>query len=180
MELKRLNLGCGKDVRAGWVNLDKTALPGVDVAHDLEKIPLPFDNDAFDTILCQNILEHIDYIPVLRDLHRILKKGGSLIIRVPHFTSRRNYDDPTHKKMFSIRTFEYFVKDSRAGRDYYFDFHFEKILKSRILFEKGFYGYNYLIEYGINAFRPLKETVFEATFLSRLFPAEQIAVTLIK
>lgn len=180
MSLKKLNVGCGKDIRKGWVNLDSVELPGVDIVHDIEKIPLPFNNNEFDIIHCQDIFEHVEYIPVFRELHRILKKGGSILIRVPHFTSRRNYDDPTHKKMFSIRTFEYFVKNSYVKRDYYFDFHFDRIISAKIFFEKRYYLYNYLVELIINANYKLRDIIYEATFLSRLFPADYMVVKLIK
>ncbi len=180
MQLKKLNVGCGTEIRGGWINLDSVKLPGVDIVHDIETFPLPFDEETFDIILCRDVLEHVEYVPVLRELHRILKKGGAINIRVPHFTSRRNYDDPTHKKMFSIRTFEYFIKNSRVSRDYYFDFHFNKIAFTKITFEKKFYFYNYLIEIIINAGNKTKETLYEATFLSRLFPAESILVKLVK
>ncbi len=177
---KKLNIGCGRDIKKGWVNMDSAGLPGVDIIYNIEKIPLPFKNDEFDTILCQDIFEHIEYIPVLREIHRILRKGGKLIIRVPHFTSRRNFDDPTHKKMFSIKTFEYFVKNSRANRDYYFDFHFERIAERKLSFDKGKYLYNYIVEKIINSNRVLKDSIYEATFLSRIFPASNIIITLIK
>ncbi len=180
MSQKKLNVGCGRDIKPGWTNLDSVDLPGVNVVCDVEKLPLPFEDNEFDVIQCQDIFEHIEYIPVFRDLHRVLKKGGLMIIRVPHFTSRRNFNDPTHKKMFSIRTFEYFIKNSRAGRDYYFNFHFEKLIYSRIIFEKNYYFYNYFIEMVVNGSRKLKETVFEATFLSRLFPADYIVFKLVK
>lgn len=180
MGTKKLNLGCGHDIREGWVNVDVVQLPRVDVVHDIEQIPLPFEDSEFDVVLCQDIFEHIDYIPVLREVHRIVKTGGRVVIRVPHFTSRRNYDDPTHKKMFSIRTFEFFIRDSRARRGYYFDFHFSRIASSKIVFEKKLYLYNYGVEWLVNASRKLKETVYEATFLSRLFPADSIIITLIK
>ena len=110
--MKKLNLGSGKDIKDGWVNLDSAKLPGVDIVHDIEKLPLPFGDNEFNEILCQDILEHIEYIPVLKDIHRILKKGGKLTIRVPHFTSKSNFIDPTHKKRFSIYTFEMFCKNS--------------------------------------------------------------------
>ena len=132
MSSKKLNVGCGRDIKKGWINLDSCDLPGVDIVYDIEKIPLPFDNEEFDTILCRDIFEHVDFIPVLREIHRILRKGGDLIIRVPHFTSRRNFIDPTHKRTFSVRTFEHFVKDSFTGREYYFDFHFDKIAYTKI------------------------------------------------
>ena len=177
---QKLNVGCGRDIKKGWINLDRCDLPGVDIVHDIENIPLPFDNDEFDSILCWDIFEHVDFIPVLREIHRILKKGGDLVIRVPHFTSRRNYIDPTHKRTFSVKTFEHFVKDSFTGREYYFDFHFDKIAYTKINFEKGFYLYNYLVEPLVNANKQVKGIIYEATFLSRLFPAESITIILIK
>jgi predicted SAM-dependent methyltransferase len=67
--LKKLNLGSGADIRTGWVNLDIGNIPGVDIIHDIEKLPLPFDDDRFEEILCNDILEHINYIPVLKDVH---------------------------------------------------------------------------------------------------------------
>jgi len=108
----KLNLGCGRDIRKGWINLDIKKRQGVDVVHDLNELPLPFDDNSFDFILCNDILEHIEYIPLMDELHRILKKGGFLKIRVPHFTSSLNYGDPTHLNQFSSRTFSYFVRES--------------------------------------------------------------------
>ena len=31
-ELLRLNVGCGRDIQAGWVNIDHADLPGVDIS----------------------------------------------------------------------------------------------------------------------------------------------------
>lgn len=106
---RRLNLGCGTDIREGWVNLDRARLPGVDVVHDLSTLPLPFADGEFAEICAKDVLEHLDYIPLLRELHRVLRVGGVLDIQVPHFTSAGNFIDPTHKRLFSIRTFEFFV-----------------------------------------------------------------------
>ncbi|MDD5331695.1 MAG: methyltransferase domain-containing protein [Candidatus Nanoarchaeia archaeon] len=177
--VQKLNLGCGSDIRKGWINLDSINLQGVDVVHDIEKLPLPFKNEEFDEILCLDILEHVEYVSVLEDLHRILKKGGKIKIQVPHFTSRNNYIDPTHKKRFSIKTFEFFVEDSKHGRDYYFHFHFNKIINQKITFEKGILFFNHLIEPLINSSNKM-QILYEKTFLSRIFPAMDIEVELIK
>lgn len=67
-----------------------------------------------------------------------MKKGAILEIRVPHFTSRYNFNDPTHKKMFSSKTLDFFVSGASYGRDYYFDFHFSENTETQIQFEKGF------------------------------------------
>ncbi len=58
--LKKLNLGCGLNHREGYVNLDAVKLPGVDVVHDLNKMPYPFKTNQFDEIICQHLLEHLD------------------------------------------------------------------------------------------------------------------------
>jgi len=177
---KTLNLGCGKDIRKECINMDIINLPGVDVVHDIEKLPLPFEAEEFDEIICMDILEHIEYTKTMKELHRILKKGGTLKIRVPHFTSRRNFNDPTHKKMFSIKTFQFFTGEETNERAYYFDYHFEAVTYSRIIFDKKPLLYNYIVEMVVNSSRRLKETIFESTFLSRLFPADLIRIDLKK
>jgi SAM-dependent methyltransferase len=176
-EIKKLNLGCGNDIREGWINLDNIKLPGVDIVCDIEKEALPFADGTLDEIYAEGILEHVDLVPVLKELHRVLKPGGSLEIKVPHFTSRYNFIDPTHKRMFSFQTFEFFL--SGARRDYYFDFHFSQIPQAKIFFETKQLPYNYLVEPLINISRRTKQ-IYEATFLSRLFPAADIIFKLIK
>ncbi len=182
---RKLNLGCGKDIKEGWINLDIGDVPGVDVSHDIEKLPLPFPDNSFDEILCNDIMEHIWYIPVLKDIHRILAPGGQVNIRVPHFTSKNNAIDPTHIRTFSVETFSFFAADTkmheRAGH-YYFDFSFSTMSRkpyidfersSRILF------YNRFVEKWVNKSKRRQE-IYEATGLSRLFPAQNIYVTLQK
>lgn len=176
--MKKLNLGCGKDIKSDCINLDCASLPGVDKIHNIENLPLPFKKNDFDVIYCFNILEHIDYIPVMRDIHRILKDNGILHIRVPHFTSRANYMDPTHKKRFSFETFYFFTKNFRYGREYYFDFIFERVVLSKIYFNKRL-PYNLFAEPLVNISDRTK-TIYEATFLSRLFPAVDLEVILQK
>jgi len=175
----RLNLGCGTDIRKGWVNLDCARLPGVDVVHDLASLPLPFADGSFNEICAKDVLEHLDYIPLLRELHRILRAGGILDVQVPHFTSAGNFIDPTHRRLFSIRTFEFFVAGGEFGRDYYFDFRFTRLGERRLTFLGGPLLWNKLVSPLVNSHGKLQK-YYELTFLSRLFPAENIVVRLIK
>lgn len=177
--MNRLNLGCGRDIKNGWVNLDKAGLPGVDVVHDLDVLPLPFEDDHFDQVLARDVLEHVNYIPLLKEIHRILKVGAELIIQVPHFSSADNYIDPTHKNQFSIRTFEFFVSSSISKREYYFDFQFNKIGKSHVGFFKWPLIYNYIIEPIVNSSNKMKK-YYELTCFCSLFPAQNIIISLIK
>ena len=186
-DIKKLNIGCGVDIKSGWINMDSATLPGVNIVHDVTQLPLPFANEEIDEILAQDVLEHIDYIPVLKDLHRILKKEGILTIRVPHFTSKNNFVDPTHKKMFSISTWDFFVaskatsKHIEKERAYYFDFAFTKKLSCHITFEKSsrIFFYNRPIEWFFNLSSKM-QSFYESTGFSRIFPAENIIIKLIK
>jgi SAM-dependent methyltransferase len=178
---KRLNLGCGTDIRPGFVNLDVAPLPGVDVVHDLDELPLPFEAGAFAEIVCKDLLEHVDLIAVLRECHRILVPGGSLHMQSPHFTASAFFADPTHRTAFSISTLHFFSKSGRhADRSYYFDFHFSRIASERIVFAQHYLQpWNHLVEPLVNA-HPKLQTYYEETFLARLFPALNVQVTLVK
>jgi SAM-dependent methyltransferase len=171
--MKKLNLGSGTDIRKGWINLDRSALPGVHVVHDIEELPLPFPSDSFDYVLCQDVLEHVDYIPLLRDLWRILRAGGTLHIRVPHFTCAHAYGDPTHKRLFGSETFYFFVAGN--NRSYYFDFSFSRIEAVRIYFGSRAY---LPIEWFVNLSRRMQ--IFYEFSPLRIFPASNVEVDLIK
>lgn len=186
MQARKLNLGSGSDIKQGWINLNIVQLPGVDAVHNIEDLPLPFADNSFDEILAQDILEHVDYIPVLKDLHRILAPGGRLRIRVPHYTSRNNYTDPTHKKRFSVSTFDYFAKGTyiweHRRNEFYVDFVFERIENLRLNFDKKssrLLVYNYFFEWLFNL-TPRQRVFYELTGLSWLFPASDITVELVK
>ena len=177
MTSKKLNLGCGKDIRSDYINLDCVALPGVDIVGDISQVPLPFEDNTFDEILCQSILEHVDYIAVLQEIYRILKPGGSVKIIVPHFTSKYAYTDPTHCHFFSIQTLLFFVADH--PNDYYFSFHFSKAGKTHIAFNRKIaYFYNYLLEPIVN--QNIRTQDFYEGSIFRIFPATDIEVVLIK
>ncbi len=178
---RRLLLGCGHDVREGWVNLDLAALPGVDVVHDLDVYPWPLEAEAFDEIECLDILEHLRELPdAMRELHRVCAPGGRVRIRGPHFTSYNWPTDPTHRRAFAINTFEFFAGDSLHDREYYFDFAFSRVEERVIRFQQvAWQPWNRVVEWLVNRHRKV-QAAFEATFLSRLFPALNVDVTLVK
>jgi SAM-dependent methyltransferase len=181
IDADKLNLGCGLDIRDGWVNLDSAELAGVDVVHDLAVLPLPLEDNRFVEVLCRDVLEHVDFAAVLGDLHRILRPGGRVVIRSPHFTSKAVYIDPTHRSAFSIDTFAFFVRDADfAARSYYYDFSFASMESPRITFHR-YRGqpWNYLVEPLVNSSTGVQR-YYEDTFLSRLCPAANVEVVLVK
>ena len=175
----KLNLGCGRDIRKGWINLDQFEGKGIDVVHNLNLIPLPFEDNKFDLVLCQDILEHIEFIPLINDIYRILKLKGLLVIRVPHFTSKLNYDDPTHINRFSLKTFDYFIKNDYFN--YEREVRFYSRIKKKIIFDKSslimkvFHGF---IEKLIN--KSEKRQIFYETSFLKIIPAMNLEITLKK
>jgi len=111
-EPMKLNLGCGTDIRSGYVNCDTLALDGVDKVFDLNHLPYPFDDNSADEVCMKHVLEHLntDLPKIMEELHRILKPGGRLLIKVPYYNSRGAWVDPTHRRCFAFDTFMYFVK----------------------------------------------------------------------
>lgn len=63
---------------------------------------LPFKNESFDVIVSTDVLYHrgvTDDDRALSEFHRILRKGGLLILNVPaHDHLRRNHDDRVHTR----------------------------------------------------------------------------------
>jgi len=174
--MKILNLGAGKlDIRNDCVNLDMVNYPHIDVVWDLNKLPLPFKDNEFDEILAYSILEHVNYVPLMEELRRILKQGSKVKIRVPHFTFVEAYADPTHINRFSYLTFFYFTKDLK--REYPFStfskFGGEITFQKRIIFL-----YNYFLEWFVNL-GDWSKKLYEKTPL-RIFPAANLEVWLVK
>ena len=96
--MKRLNVGCGRDIKEGWINLDMVKHEGVDVIHDLNKFPYPFKDNTFDIILASQIIEHLDNpLSFIKELWRIAKPGAEINIGTVHFSSPTVWGDITHK-----------------------------------------------------------------------------------
>lgn len=101
----RVNLGCGKDIREGWINCDKYPGPGVDMVFDLED-GLPFEDNTIWRIEAAHVLEHIvDWADVVNECFRVLIPGGFLIIRVPYGLD----GNPFHKRVFLPHSLDFWI-----------------------------------------------------------------------
>ncbi len=70
--------------------------PLAKVKADIHK--LPFSNNAFDVVLCNHVLEHVDDdILAMKEICRVLKPGGFAILQVPFFNplAETTVSDPT-------------------------------------------------------------------------------------
>jgi ubiquinone/menaquinone biosynthesis C-methylase UbiE len=119
---RRLNLGCGTDVREGWINLDSSKLPGVDVVANLDdcgRTPLPFPDNSIDEFYCSHVLEHLrDALGFMQELHRVATPGATATIRVPYGSSDDADEDPTHVRRLFLYSFSYFSQRGYWYADY--------------------------------------------------------------
>ena len=74
-----------------------------DVKFDVHDIP--FDENSFDVIICNHVLEHVeDYHKVLTEFYRVMKPGGWGIFQVPIDTNNpktledKKYSRPKRKR----------------------------------------------------------------------------------
>ena len=127
-------------------NLDYTSAdlfsPIVDVKADI--LDLPFEDESFDVIFCNHVLEHIeDDTKAMSELYRVMKKGGWGIFQIPMKNSlEKSYED------FSI-------KDPKER-------------------QKHFGQYDHVRWYGMDYFERLKNAGFQTdiNFYSRTFSVE--------
>lgn len=105
-----LNIGCGSKLQISteemsWINLDLTSSPGV-VGRDIRR-GMPFNDEMFHYVLCDNVLEHFvseDAIFLINEIGRVLRYGGEATIIVPHKDSQGAVQDPTHKSLWVPRS----------------------------------------------------------------------------
>ena len=100
-ELKVLHMApeqCFLSIFKKMKNLDYTTAdlysPIVDVKADI--LDLPFEDELFDFVLCNHVLEHIeDDAKAMSELFRVLKPGGIGIFQIPQDLSlEQTYEDP--------------------------------------------------------------------------------------
>lgn len=173
--IKKLNIGCGKNLKLStddeeWINLDGLQLPNIDVVHDLEK-PLPFEDNYFDEIYASHILEHIiNFIPLMEELHRICKKGAIINIKCPYFASVSAFADITHKRFFTLKSFNYFLPDNYNNFITKARF---KVIKKKIKLTRKNWIMNIPIEFVVNHIQWIYER-----FFCFIFPFQEITYEL--
>ena len=159
----RLNLGCGSDVRPGYVNVDKVTLTNEIVRVDLSEIPWPWKSGEVEEILMLDFLEHFPYRQtdiILQEAWRVLRVGGTIEVQVPDFehcalaaldmgdylcnfcgTTPFADSDVCHCGKFKYEIADAAIKRLYGGQDYEGNFHFTAFTKDlfvRRLKQSGF------------------------------------------
>lgn len=112
-ENKKLNMGCGfKKLNDHW-NVDVESKCNPDEVLDFEKTPWPYEDNFFEKITADNILEHLGQDPkiftnVIKEMYRVSADQAEWFINVPHHRCDLFWDDYTHVRPLTAKTFRMF------------------------------------------------------------------------
>lgn len=73
-------------------NPDHNLTPGLVIKHvDLNREPLPYDDNSFDLVTCTEVLEHVEnFRAVVREIGRVTRPGGLAFITTPNVLNLRS------------------------------------------------------------------------------------------
>lgn len=112
-----VNVGCGREYRPGWVNLDASKAVKAEHYLILGRDELPFEDGEADRIYISGVLEQIgpnpEFLYAMNELHRILKDGGIMVIVVPNARYDVAHLDPMDVRKFIPESFDYFLRSSK-------------------------------------------------------------------
>lgn len=122
-----LILGCGPhhQKQKGEILSDIRPFPNVDVVHDLNVFPWPWDFATMDRIIAIHVVEHLycQLIPFMNQCWRILKPGGSVYIETPMagVDVDLEWADPTHVRCYRPHSFYNYLTPEGIERFGYTD-----------------------------------------------------------
>ncbi len=109
LNIMKLDIGCGKNKHEGYIGVDKEKFDCVDILHNLNNFPWPFNDNSVSEVLCHNILEHLESPwRAVREIIRICQLGARIHVRFPVPEHPNAWKDPDHKYTFTPQWFEQF------------------------------------------------------------------------
>ena len=115
---RKLHLGCGARRVPGWLNVD---LVKSDYDVDLAAGLLPWPTGAFDVVVSQQVIEHLDLaqelLPLFRELRRVLRPGGQLWLSSPDMEKAcRSYLEHRMRDLLGDHLARYPEEEDLLGR----------------------------------------------------------------
>lgn len=110
----KLDLACGDNKKEGFTGVDVHKTESVDIVHDLETYPWPFEDNSVEEAYCSHYIEHTkDLVKFWEELYRILAPGATATILAPYGKNNRAWQDPTHVRAIVEESFWYLDKNFR-------------------------------------------------------------------
>lgn len=116
-----LDVGCGTGHMAQWLSIRGHSVAGLDARPEglramrrarpeadlvqAEAAHLPLADASFDVVLMLDVLEHVDDAASLKQVHRVLRPGGWVILSVPALPWLWSYRDLAagHRRRYTRR-----------------------------------------------------------------------------
>jgi predicted SAM-dependent methyltransferase len=109
--------GPGTTKEEGIVRIDIVP-EWADLVLNIAKEKLPFEDNSVVLIEAHHILEHVqlneDFLHVMKEVYRVLKKDGVIDITVPHKDSEMAFDCFQHTRFFNENSFMNFYSNPYA------------------------------------------------------------------
>jgi predicted SAM-dependent methyltransferase len=116
-EHTKLNMGCGfKKINDYW-NVDIQSKCNPDQILNFEVTPWPYEDNFFDIINADNVLEHLGKTPenftnIIKEMYRVSKDRAEWTVCVPHHRCDTFWDDYTHVRVLTEKTFRMFDQEN--------------------------------------------------------------------
>jgi hypothetical protein len=131
--MSKLDFGGGYATTPGFQCVDIVDTADYQINLDKPDLKLPFAEDIIEEAVAHHFIEHINnIIPFMDEVFRILKEGALFRISTPYAGTQEWYQDPTHKRAYVERSFEYFRQDSPFKKEQR-----EYGIKSRFIIEEN-------------------------------------------
>lgn len=126
VEYIRLDVGCGENKNEGCIGMDVYPYEGVDVVHDANVTPWPFDESSISLVIMSHSLEYLDptkSIEIFDEIWRILKPGGACMVATHYANSFQANRDPLIRKPGFNEDTPFFFDPTRRsdGGEYLYD-----------------------------------------------------------
>jgi len=138
-KLIRLDIGCGKNKKEGYIGIDIDPRSNADIISSA--LNLPFDDSSVDEVHSTHLVEHFspDEARIFFDeIYRVLKKDGKAFLKIDRDWSKRRLfkKDPTHKYRYSEKEIKNLTNKFRKAevkdKIYFFNFY---TLRNKIFVE---------------------------------------------
>jgi len=122
-DISTLVLGCGKRLHQDAIHHDFTQhSPHVDIVHDLNHLPWPWESERFNKVIAESVLEHLyhNLLISMNEIWRITKVGGIAAIKLPYWRAEITWNDLTHVHRVGIGIMNQLDPSTSRGKEYEF------------------------------------------------------------
>jgi SAM-dependent methyltransferase len=115
--LVKIDIGCGRMKQDGFIGIDNSPYSMADYIIDLNKDPLPFEDNTVDYVYSSHCLEHLSNLEnVLSEIYRVCKPNAQIFITVPYYNTSLNLANIYHNNniAFNEHTFRFFSSEEEC------------------------------------------------------------------